>query len=32
LNGEQFKLTSGFSVFVPTADYYAKDGYRIDQQ
>lgn len=31
LNGEQFKLPSGFSVFVPTADYYAWDGYRIDQ-
>ncbi len=31
LNGEPFPLKSGFSVFVPTADYYAKDGYRIDQ-
>lgn len=31
LNGEQFKLPSGFSVFVPTADYYTVDGYRIDQ-
>ncbi len=32
LNGEQFKLPSGFLVFVPTADYYTKDGYRIDQK
>lgn len=32
LNGEQFKLPSGFSVFVPTADFYTRDGYRIDQK
>jgi len=32
LNGEQFKLPSGFSVFVPTADYYTRYGYRIDQE
>jgi hypothetical protein len=31
LNGERFDLESGFSVFVPTADYYTIDGYRIDQ-
>lgn len=31
LNGERFDLESGFSVFVPTADYYTLDGYRIDQ-
>ena len=31
LNGERFNLSSGFSLFVPTADYYTMDGYRIDQ-
>lgn len=31
LNGERFDLKSGFSVFVPTADYYTIDGLRIDQ-
>lgn len=31
LNGEQFILSSGFSLFVPTADYYTSDGFRIDQ-
>lgn len=31
LNGERFDLKSGFSVFVPTADYYTVDGLRIDQ-
>lgn len=31
LNGEFFTLSSGFSVIVPTADYYTSDGYRIDQ-
>ena len=30
LNGEGFTLKSGFTVFVPTADYYSIDGYRID--
>jgi len=32
LNGERFDLKSGFSVFVPTADYYTIDGLRIDQK
>jgi hypothetical protein len=31
LNGERFDLKSGFSVFIPTADYYTIDGFRIDQ-
>ncbi len=31
LNGERFELSSGFSLFVPTADYYTTDGFRIDQ-
>lgn len=31
LNGERFELESGFSLFVPTADYYTTDGFRIDQ-
>jgi len=32
LNGEPFQLSAGFSVFVPTADYYTMQGFRIDQQ
>jgi len=32
LNGELFKLEKGFSMFIPTADYYTADGFRIDQQ
>jgi len=31
LNGEIFKLNRGFSLYVPTADYYTTDGFRIDQ-
>ncbi len=31
LNGEIFELPYGFNMFVPTADYYTSDGYRIDQ-
>jgi len=31
LNGEGFELKSGFSLVVPTADYYTTDGFRIDQ-
>lgn len=31
LNGERFKLESGFSLFIPTADYYTTDGFRIDR-
>ncbi len=31
LNGEMFELENGFKMFIPTADYYASDGYRIDQ-
>jgi hypothetical protein len=32
LNGEFFAIEDGFSVIIPTAEYYASDGYRIDQQ
>jgi C-terminal processing protease CtpA/Prc len=32
LNGEFFKLKDGFSLMIPTADYYTSDGYRIDQK
>lgn len=32
LNGELFAVSDGFSVIIPTADYYASDGYRIDQR
>jgi hypothetical protein len=32
LNGESFKVEDNFSLIVPTADYYASDGYRIDQK
>ncbi|MCP4441901.1 MAG: hypothetical protein GY810_23585 [Aureispira sp.] len=32
LNGELFDLIDGFNVFIPTADYYAADGYRIDKK
>ena len=31
LNGERFDLNNGFSLYVPTADYYTLDGFRIDQ-
>lgn len=31
LNGEIFDLVKGFKMLIPTADYYASDGYRIDQ-
>lgn len=32
LNGEVFELIDGFKLFMPTADYYAADGYRIDKK
>jgi hypothetical protein len=32
LNGEYFELERGFGMFIPTADYYASDGFRIDQK
>ena len=32
LNGEILPLGKGFQLVVPTADYYASDGYHIDQQ
>lgn len=31
LNGERFYVDNGFTIIVPTADYYTADGYRIDQ-
>jgi len=30
LNGESFAINSELSLFVPTADFYAADGYKID--
>jgi len=30
LNGEFFSITDGFSMIIPTADYYTSDGFRID--
>src|SRR5690606_42154192 len=30
LNGEMFELNQSFKMFIPTADYYTSDGYRID--
>ncbi|HUH26538.1 MAG TPA: S41 family peptidase [Flavobacterium sp.] len=32
LNGEMFDLESGFKMFIPTADYYTSDGFKIDQK
>lgn len=32
LNGERFPISSGFTVILPTADYYTIDGKRLDQQ
>lgn len=32
LNGEMFNLDNGFKMFIPTADYYSSDGYKIDQK
>jgi C-terminal processing protease CtpA/Prc len=32
LSGESFDLQNDYSLFVPTADYYTSDGYRIDQK
>jgi Peptidase family S41 len=32
LNGEIFPLANGYSMVIPTADYYTADGFRIDQQ
>ena len=32
LNGEFFELEKGFGMFIPTADYYTSDGFRIDQK
>jgi hypothetical protein len=31
LNGEYFKTDDGFFVIIPTADYYAADGFRIER-
>ena len=31
LNGEKFEVGNGFTLFIPTADYYTSDGKRIDQ-
>ncbi len=31
LNGEKFIITDKFSLFLPTADFYAADGQRIDR-
>ncbi len=31
LNGEKFELFNNFVMYIPTADYYASDGFRIDQ-
>lgn len=31
LNGEIFDLDKGFNMFIPTADYYTSDGFKIDQ-
>lgn len=30
LSGEQFPIGDGWMVMLPTADFYAADGYRID--
>jgi hypothetical protein len=32
LTGEMFPLVGGYSLMVPTADYYTSDGYRIDRK
>lgn len=32
LNGEFFEMDEGFTMFIPTADYYTSDGYRIDHK
>ncbi len=32
LAAETFDLSDGFKMFLPTADYYASDGYRIDRK
>jgi Peptidase family S41 len=32
MNGEKFDLWNGFKIYVPTADYYTSDGFRIDQK
>lgn len=32
LNGEYFSIDNNYFVIIPTADFYASDGYRIDQQ
>jgi Peptidase family S41 len=31
LNGEKFKLYDNYFIYIPTADYYSSDGYRIEQ-
>ena len=31
MNGETFELSNNYALIVPTADYFASDGYRIDQ-
>jgi Peptidase family S41 len=32
LNAEKFTLYNNFYMYIPTADYYTSDGYRIDQK
>lgn len=32
LNGEMFSLNENFKMFIPTADYYTSDGFKIDQK
>ena len=32
LNGEMFNLNKNFKMFIPTADYYTSDGFKIDQK
>lgn len=32
LTGEFFEIKDGFTLMIPTADYYSADGYRIDQK
>jgi C-terminal processing protease CtpA/Prc len=31
LSSETFDLDSDYKITIPTADYYASDGYKIDQ-
>lgn len=32
LNGEVFQVDEGFSIVIPTADYYTSDGFRLDKK